>query len=223
MDVLKRLISSTIGGKTLVGFTGLAFALFVLAHMAGNLLIFVSPKAYNMYGHALVSNPGIYLAEAGLIAVFLMHVGKSLQLTFKNSQARPQGYAMAGTGEKKTSAVQKTLWAQGILILVFVVLHLFTFKFGTVYDVTYDGETVRDLHRLVIEVFQSPVYVGGYVVCLIIMGFHINHGVASAFQTLGVNHPKYTPMIKCFSTLYALVVAGGFIAQPLYVFLVHKG
>ena len=223
MELFMRIMKSTIGGKTLVGITGLSFALFLVAHMAGIMLMFVSAEAYNKYGHALISNPAIYIAEAGLIVIFVAHLAKAIQLTIKNNQARPQKYHVAASGEKATTAVQKTLWAQGLLILVFVILHLNTFKFGTIYYVTYDGETIRDLHRLVIEVFQSPAYVGGYFVALLILGFHVKHGVASAFQTLGVNHPKYTPMLKTISLLYALVVVGGFIAQPVYVFLFHKG
>jgi succinate dehydrogenase / fumarate reductase cytochrome b subunit len=223
MEQFTRLLKTTIGSKTLIGFTGLAFAGFLVAHMAGNMLIFVGPEAYNKYGHALVSNPAIYIAEAGLVAIFVAHLVKALQLAYLNNQARPQKYKVAASGEKGTSAVQKTLWAQGLLILVFVGLHLNTFKYGTLYDVTYDGETIRDLHRLVVEVFQSPAYVGGYLVALLVIGFHVKHGVASAFQTLGVNHPKYTPMIKTISLLYTVVVVGGFIAQPIYVFLFHKG
>lgn len=223
MEPLLRLLKSTIGGKTLVGITGLGLSGFVFAHMAGNMLIFVSPDAYNMYGHKLITNPLIYVAEAGLIAMFLVHLGKSLHLTYLNRVARPQKYAVSAAGDKGTSMVQKTLWAQGLLILLFVVLHLNTFKFGTIYEVNIDGEKVRDLHRLVVEVFQQPGYVVGYIVSLIVLGLHLSHGFGSAFQTLGLNHPKYTPMIKSISWVYAIVVAGGFISQPIYVFLFHKG
>ncbi len=223
MSSLLRLVKSTIGSKSLVGVTGLGLSLFVLSHMAGNLLILVDPKMYNLYGHALVTNPLIYLAEMGLIALFLAHVVKAVLLTFVNRQARPQKYAMASSGDKATSAVTKTMWAQGLIIFVFVILHLFTFKFGNYYEVIYDGEPVRDLHRLVVEVFAQPGYLVGYIIALLILGLHLSHGVGSAFQTLGFNHPKYTPMIKKISCLYAFIVAGGFIAQPLYVFFIYKG
>jgi succinate dehydrogenase / fumarate reductase cytochrome b subunit len=223
MDVLVRLVKTTIGGKAIVGLTGLALSLFVMAHMAGNMLILVSPEMYNKYGHALITNPLIYAAEAGLIVMFVVHLGKALALTFQNFAARPQKYAVSGSGEKATSATTKTMWAQGLVILVFVILHLFTFKFGNYYEVTYGEQTMRDLHRLVIEVFLQPGYVIGYIIALLVLGFHLSHGVGSSFQTLGLHHPKYTPMIKCFSILYAIIVAGGFISQPLYVFLIHRG
>lgn len=223
MEVFFRLVKSTIGGKVLVGLTGLALSLFVMTHMAGNMLILVSPELYNKYGHALITNPLIYAAEAGLILMFVLHLGKAMALTLQNFSARPQKYAVSGSGAKSTSVTTKTMWAQGLVILVFVILHLFTFKFGNYYEVTYGDQTMRDLHRLVIEVFMQPGYVVGYLVALIVLGFHLNHGVGSSFQTLGLHHPKYTPLIKCFSTLYAVVVAGGFISQPLYVFLLYKG
>lgn len=223
MGSLLRLAKSTIGSKTLVGITGLGLSGFVLAHMAGNLLILVDPKMYNLYGHALVTNPFIYLAEAGLIVLFVAHIVKALLLTLTNHLARPQKYAVASSGDKSTSAVTKTMWVQGLVIFVFVILHLFTFKYGNYYEVVYDGEAVRDLHRLVVEVFAQPGYLLGYIIALLALGFHLSHGVGSAFQTLGFNHPRYTPMIKKFSQAYAFIVAGGFIAQPLYVYFIYKG
>lgn len=223
MDVFKRLFSSTIGSKQLVGFTGLALALFVFTHMAGNLLIFVGPEAYNEYSYALISNPLIYVAEGGLLLAFVAHLGMALALQIRNWKARPVWYAVKASGDKGTSATARTLWAQGLIILVFVVVHLMTFKFGKHYTATYDGETIRDLHGLVLEVFQSPIYVGVYTFCLVILGFHLCYGVKSAFQTLGIHHPKYTPAIRVFSWVYGIVVAAGFISCPIYVFFIYKG
>ena len=214
-------LRSTIGSKHLVGVTGLGLSLFVLVHMAGNMLIFLGPKAYNMYSHALISNPFIYVAEAGLVALFLLHLGKATQLQLKNWGARSR-YAVAASGPKKTTSTQKTLWAQGSILLVFVILHLNTFKYGPTYTVTYGGQEVRDLFQLVVEVFQSPAYVVGYVFALLVLGFHLSHGVGSTFQTLGLHHPRYQHSIKMVSWVYAIVVAAGFISQPIYVYLVHE-
>jgi succinate dehydrogenase / fumarate reductase, cytochrome b subunit len=216
-------LCSTIGRKQVIGVTGLGLSLFVLAHMAGNMLMFVSPQAYNEYGHALVSNPLIYVAEAGLIAFFAGHLLLALKLAWENAVARPQRYAVAASGDKATSLVQKTLWAQGLLILVFVILHLITFKFGTVYMVDYGAGPIRDLHRLMVEVFSIPMYVVWYVVALVVLGLHLSHGLGSTFQTLGLHHPKYQGLIKCLSRGYALIVAGGFLAQPIYIFFFHQG
>ena len=212
-------LKSTIGRKQLVGLAGLALAGFVFAHMLGNLLILVSPRAYNEYGHALVSNPLIYIAEAGLAAFFVVHVILAIVLTLRNRNSREVKYAMASSGDKKTSLVKKSLWAQGMILLIFVVLHIITFKYGEFYSVNYGNGEIRDLHRLVVEIFQLPGYVVWYVISLVLLGYHLSHGVASSFQTLGFSHPKYTPKIKLGSLLFALVVSAGFIIQPIYVYL----
>ena len=211
-------LSSSIGRKQLIGLTGLGLSLFVLTHMLGNMLIFVGPQAYNEYGHALVSNPLIYLAEAGLLAAFCAHLLIALKISYANFKARPVGYAVKASGDKGTSAAKRLLWAQGLLILVFVILHLITFKFGAEYTVDYGKGPIRDLHKLMIEVFKDPAYVAWYVVAVFVLGAHLIHGIGSAFQTLGINHPKYNCAIKCVSWFYGIAVAAGFAAQPIYVF-----
>ena len=160
-------LGSSIGRKQLIAVTGLGLSLFVLVHMLGNLLIFVSPQKYNEYSHALTSNPLIYLAEAGLIAMFFGHMVLAMRMTVHNWQARTSRYAVASNGEKATGWIQKTLWAQGLLILVFAILHLISFKYGPYYEVTYGQQTMRDIHRVVVEVFSIPGYVVWYCVALV--------------------------------------------------------
>ena len=205
----------------MIALTGLGLSLFTLTHMAGNMLIFVSAEKYNMYGHALTSNPLIYAAEVGLLGMFFAHMCFALYLSFLNMRARSTRYAVLPKGPKRTTWTQRSLWAQGLLILVFVILHLITFKYGEHYTVNYNGVEVRDLHRLLIQVFTQPVYVIWYVFAVFILGLHLRHGVGSSLQTLGVNHPRYNGPIKVISILYAIVVAGGFISQPLYVYLLR--
>jgi len=219
----EKWLCSTIGRKQLIGLTGIGLSLFVLIHMLENMLILAGPQPYNNYAHFLTSNPLIYVAEAGLVAIFLLHLGFASAISIKNMGAREGRYAVSPSGDKATSMIQKSLWAQGLLILVFVILHLITFKFGTEYKVNYGQGEIRDLHRLVIEVFKEPMYVVWYLVALVVLGFHLSHGVGSSFQTLGIHHPRYQCLIRRFSIFYAVVVAGGFIVQPLYVFFIHRG
>lgn len=223
MKAKSHYLTSTIGSKQLMGLAGLGFALFLFTHMAANMLILFNPKAYNLYSHALVTNPLIYIAEAGLVAFFVYHAVKGIILSIKNRGARKSRYAVLPSGEKRTSWTARTMWAQGLVIVAFVVLHLITFKFGTVYEVQYDGETVRDLHRLVLEVFAQPVYVFWYLFCLFLILLHLSHGMSSVFNTWGVRHPKYTPAIKAAGWIYAIVVVAGFVSQPLYVYFIYKG
>jgi succinate dehydrogenase / fumarate reductase, cytochrome b subunit len=216
-------IKSTIGQKQLVAFTGLGLALFVLSHMLGNLLMFKSAQAYNEYGHALVNNPLIYVAEAGLIAAFVAHAVIAIRLQILNRRARPERYAVSAFGEKATDKASQTMAIQGLIILVFVVLHIRTFKYGPVYSVDYGNGPIRDLHRLIVEVFQAPGYVTWYILALLVLGLHLSHGIKSVLQTFGAHHPSYQLKIKWAACAYAMVVAGGFIAQPIYMFFFYRG
>lgn len=214
-------ISSTIGRKQIIGITGLGLSGFVLMHMLGNMLILLGPRAYNEYAHKLATNPLLIIAEVGLLAMFICHIILALGLSFSNVRARDHRYAVMSHGDKGTSLIQRSLWAQGLLILVFVILHLITFKYGTVYTVTYDGVEMRDLHRLVTEVFSQPGYSIWYIVAVIVLGLHLSHGFGSTFQTLGIHHVRYQNSIHCLSVLYAVIVTAGFISQPVYVLLNH--
>lgn len=219
-----QFIFSSIGRKYLMGIAGLVWTGFVLGHMLGNLTLFISPEAYNSYGHAIVSNKVLlYGTEAALIASLLVHVLVGISLSLQNKKAKPKAYASGGSAVKKASLASKTMIWQGLIILAFIIYHILTFKLGTEYWVSYNGIEMRDLHRLIIEVFQDPMYVFGYVFCLVLIGLHLSHGFGSAFQSLGLNHPKYTPLIKTLSWAYGVVVALGFIAQPLYVYFIYEG
>ncbi len=214
---------STVGRKQLMALAGLGLCLFVLTHVIGNFLLFVGPETYNMYSHKLTSNPLIYIAEAGLIAIFLLHAYEGLLLSWKNYQARPQGYAKLPSGAKRTTWTQRTMAWQGIVILIYVITHILTFKFGPEYTVTYGSETVRDLFKLVYEEFHEPGLVAWYVFSVIILGYHLSHGFYSSLQTLGLNHPQYTPKFKIASVAYGLFIGIGFAIQPLYIMFIYKG
>lgn len=212
-------LGSTVGKKYLMGLTGLIWAGFVLAHMAGNMLIFVSHDAYNAYGHALTSGKIIYIAEAVLVLALISHVALAISLTKNNREAKGQKYAVAAKGKKRVSLASRTMAIQGSLILVFVILHLITFKYGHYYETNVNGTPMRDLAKLMEEVFQQPGYVVWYVVALILLGFHLKHGVGSTFQSLGLMEGTYRNVWTKLSIGYGIIVALGFISQPLYLFL----
>ncbi|MBX2988093.1 MAG: succinate dehydrogenase cytochrome b subunit [Bdellovibrionaceae bacterium] len=213
-------LTSTVGKKYLMGASALVWVGFVFAHMAGNLLMFVSPDAYNAYGHALTSGMIIYVAETGLILALLTHVFLGIQLTLQNRAARPQRYAAAGSRSKGAVFASRTMAIHGTIILIFLVSHLITFKFGTYYETTVNGVVMRDLYRLLVEIFAQPVYVIWYVISLVLLGFHLSHGVGSMFQSFGLLHPTYQPVIRKLSWTYAIVVVAGFLAQPIVVFFI---
>jgi succinate dehydrogenase / fumarate reductase, cytochrome b subunit len=214
------LVQSSIGRKILMGICGLIWTGFVFVHMAGNLLILVSSEAYNKYGHSITSNKLLlYGVDTLLLFALIGHVILGLSLFIENRKAAPQKYAVKPVQAKRASLASRTMAFQGSIILFFIVFHLITFKYGTYYPVTYDGVEMRDLSRLIGEIFREPLYVAGYIFCLLLLGWHLSHGVSSVFQTLGLNHPKYNKLVKCAGITYAVVVSAGFISQPLYVFL----
>jgi succinate dehydrogenase / fumarate reductase, cytochrome b subunit len=217
-----RYLTSSVGRKYLMAVTGLLWSGFVCVHMLGNLLILVSGESYNKYGHALISNPLIYVAEAALVIFLLVHAVNGVSLWLRNQKTKPEKYAVQTKGPKGASLASKSMVFSGTITLVFVILHLVTFKYGAYYTVDYGNGEIRDLHRLVIEVFQSPAYVSWYVVCLVLVGLHLYHGFSSSFQSLGIHHPRYNGAIKYLGYFYAFAVAAGFIVQPLYVFLLAR-
>lgn len=217
-------LKSSIGRKTLMGLSGLVMGGFVLGHMAGNLLVFVGPEAFNKYGHAIVSNkPLLYGTEAVLLLAVFIHMICGIWLTRDNKNARPSRYAVESNGDKEVSLASKTMIHSGVIIGVFIVLHLLHFKFGTYYSVAYDGVEMRDLFRNMLEVFSNPVYVAWYVGAVALLGFHLGHGMASCVQSLGFRHPVYSRYIDKGAKAYGLIVALGFISQPLFVFFFHRG
>jgi succinate dehydrogenase / fumarate reductase cytochrome b subunit len=222
MNSVKAYIRSSVGTKTLVALTGLVMAGFILGHMAGNLLMLVSPQAYNHYGHAITSNLLLlYPTEIILSLAFLTHVALTVKLYFKNRQARVGSYYQL-PGEKGTTFAARTMILSGTVVGVFIILHLITFKFGPHYEVTYDGVVVRDLYRLISEKFHEPLYVAWYVFALIVLGLHISHGLKGAFQSLGLTS-SFNPNLVKVAWAFTIVVAGGFILQPIYVMFFTGG
>lgn len=220
MDFLK----STVGRKYLMGISGLVWMGFVFGHMAGNMLILVSADAYNSYGHAIVTNKILlYGTEIVLVLALLTHVCTAISLTIENKKSRGEvAYAMGPNGIKSATLASRTMGMQGSIVLAFIILHLATFKYGTHYDTVVNGVQMRDLHKLIVEVFHSPGYVGWYLLALLLLMFHLSHGAHSIFQSFGILERKMQQDLKKFAWTYAVVVVFGFLSQPLYVFLIHK-
>jgi succinate dehydrogenase / fumarate reductase cytochrome b subunit len=213
-----RVLSSSVGSKLLIALTGLGLLIFLVGHLAGNLLFIVGPAAFNEYSHALISNPLVYAAEAGLLFIFLLHIYKTVRLYTGAKTARPVPYARkawAGGPSRKTWS-STTMILTGIITFGFVILHLRAFKFGAWYETTGG---MRDLYRLQLEIFSNPAYVAFYMMSMIVIGFHLWHGVSSAAQSLGIDHPQYTPKILWIGRAVAVLIAGGFFILPLYTYI----
>jgi succinate dehydrogenase / fumarate reductase cytochrome b subunit len=214
-----RALGTSVGTKLLLGLTGLALVGFLIFHLAGNLLLFWGPEKYNEHAHALISNPLVIPAELGLLALFLLHAVKAGLNFVSNRAARPRGYALkkwAGGSSRKTLS-STTMIVSGVVVAVFVVLHLITFKYGPYYASPEPG--VRDLYRLLVEVFQSPGYVVVYVICMLIVGMHLRHGIGSAIQSLGLMPAGLTRAVLTAGAVTAVLIAAGFMLIPIWVYL----
>ena len=219
MTTRRSSLGSLIATKLIIGVTGILLFAYLILHIAGNVIVFFGPETFNNYSHALISNPLVVPVEIGLLVVFLIHLFRAISMTFRNQAARPAKYAKkewAG-GASQKSLASSSMIVTGLAILLFVPIHVWTFKYGAHYDF---GEGVRDLFRTEAENFSSPIVVGLYVIMMVLVGMHLWHGVPSSFQSLGLNGPRFTPMIRKVGKVSAIVIAGGFIVIAVWVYLV---
>jgi succinate dehydrogenase / fumarate reductase cytochrome b subunit len=220
MSTFRRVFSSSVGTKLLIGLTGLALFAYLILHLAGNALIFAGPETFNEYSHALISNPLILPIEIGLLAIFLLHVYKAVTNYAANRAARPAGYAMkkyAGHTSRKSVASSTMIWS-GLVIFFFIIVHVRQFKYGAWYQ-TVGASPIRDLTRTEFEVFRQPVWVAFYVVCTLLVGLHLRHGISSGFQSLGFDHPVYTRRLTMWGVVFAVIIGGGLAFIPVWVYL----
>lgn len=220
MPARQSFLSSSIGSKLLVAITGFSLFGFLILHLAGNLLLYAGPETFNHYSEQLVRNPLLIPAELSLLALFVLHAWKAVRLVVWSRRSRPEPYAVkkrAGFPSRKNLA-SSSMIASGLFLLLFVPLHLRTFKYGAYYE-SMAEPGVRDLYRLVVETYSHPGYVVFYIISMLIVGLHLWHGVSSAFQTVGVDTPRWRPGIRRFGWLMAVVIAGGFLTIPIWVFL----
>ena len=215
----RRLFSSSVGTKLLMGLTGAALFVYMVLHLAGNALIFAGPEVFNEYSHVLTSNPLIIPIEIGLLAIFLVHIYKAVRMWMGNTAARPVAYTkkeLAGHTSRKSLSSSTMIWS-GLFIMVFVVIHVKQFKFGSWYQTVSDSP-IRDLWRTEMEVFQNPLWVAVYVVATLLVGLHLRHGFASAFQSLGLDHPVYTRRLTLIGIGFALLIGVGLAIIPVWVY-----
>jgi len=221
MSSWSRTLSSSIGTKAIMAATGLAILLFVIAHLLGNLQIYLGPEPINRYAAFLKSVPEILWAmRAGLAVVFVAHIVSAVRLTLQNRAARPVRYAVRRPQE--AGPASRTLLPTGLLILAFVLYHLAHFTLGLTQPQHFhhlDEAGRHDVYRMMILGFREPVIVAIYLAAMAAMGFHLWHAVGNLFQTLGWSTPRYRPMIARGGRILALALVAGNVSIPLSVLL----
>jgi succinate dehydrogenase / fumarate reductase, cytochrome b subunit len=221
---MSSILTSSIGKKFIMSLAGIFLLLFLLVHLGINLLLilFSSSEYFNVASHFMRTNILIKIFEVVLFGGILLHIFYAIILQIQNWIARPTDYKVANYSQ--TSIFSKFVIHTAVVVFTFLVIHLmdfyFTSKFGhTVKEVIYpDGKGMEDLASVVIAKFHLPAFVWGYIISFIVLGIHIHHGFQSAFQTLGINHHRYTPIIKGIGLIYALTVTIGFMIIPLVIF-----
>jgi succinate dehydrogenase / fumarate reductase cytochrome b subunit len=211
MNWLTTTLGTSIGKKIMMAVTGLSFLGFLAGHLAGNLTIYGGADAFNGYAeHLHALGPLLAVAEFGLLGLFLIHVLFGLILFWQNFQARPARYAVNRNPGGKTIG-SATMPYTGVLILLFIIFHLSNFSR---FFVDQGGTTI---YQIVSTSFQNPVYVGLYVLAMLVVALHVSHGFWSLFQTFGLNHPKYMPAISVTGLVVSVVFGLGFGFLPIYI------
>lgn len=212
---------SSIGKKVITGLTGLALVAFVVVHLIGNLTLLLGPGPFNEYAHFLETMAHgqlIYVAEMGMIVLFLAHMITAVSVAWLDRRkARRVGYRYSTNagGKSRKTLSSTTMIYTGSLLLVFIIWHIKKFKFG---GAVADADGVKNLYKVVVSGFQDPVFTTIAVVMMIILGFHLRHGVWSAFQSLGLANDRYLPTLERIGFVLAILLALGFIAIPLVLF-----
>lgn len=223
------LLKSSLAKKYWMALTGLFLCLFLVGHLAGNLQLFIGgiegQLQFNEYAKFMTSNPLVKILSYVTYISIVFHAIDGLLLTVKNKNARPVKYH-----NEKPSA--NSAWASrnmgilGTILLVFIITHMMNFWYEMHWgEIGVDANGNKDLHTIVIAFFKDAsmglLFTLAYVLSMLAVAFHLSHGFQSAFQSLGLRHEKYTPIIQKIGFAFALLVPLAFAAIPLYIHFVY--
>lgn len=224
MNFTAGYFTTSIGKKIIVAVTGILLLGFVIAHMAGNLQIYAGADKLNAYAKFLKDlGPALWIARIGLLAVFVLHIYFTVQLKLQNQAARPVKYAYMKT--KQASSASLYMILSGLTVLAFLVYHLLHFTLGVTnpeymnYEYLLDGEKVHDVYMMVVTGFQVPAISIFYIIAMGLLCWHLTHGVASVFQTLGIDSPKHSDRIRKFAYGVSFLIFVGNVSIPLTILL----
>jgi succinate dehydrogenase / fumarate reductase cytochrome b subunit len=210
--VQERFYTSTTGKKAAMAVSGCILFVFVVGHLIGNLQIYQGAEKLNRYAVLLRTEPALLWAvRMVLLAMVLLHIWSSVQLAAHNITARPVGYR-----KKKriaSSYASRTMYWSGPIILAFVIYHLLDFTFGKVNPHFEPG----NVYGNVVASFQAIPVAAFYIVAMLLLCLHLYHGLWSMFQTLGMAHPRYTPLLRRSAAAVAILIAAGNISIPVAV------
>lgn len=222
------LFKSSIGRKVVMSLSGIFLMLFLIVHLLGNFQLMLDDQGmqFNLYTYFMTHNPVIKIISYTLYFTILLHTFQGIYLAWENRKAKGSGYAVRSNVNKSFFA--KYMIHLGIIIFIFLMIHMYQFwlqmKLGNLPLVQYPGKDhmYKDLYTPVLEAFKNLPFVIFYVISMIVLAMHLFHGFHSAFQSLGLNHKKYNPLIKWLGILYAVLIPFGFAILPVYVYLIQS-
>ncbi len=201
MECACRVLTSSIGKKVQVALAGLFLCVFLVSHLAGNLLMWGGAELFNNYAHALEANLLLPVAEVGLFVLFALHIFVALRVRWENRAARPTAYQVSEWAGGRTIGSATMLWT-GLVVLVFLIVHIKTMRLA--------DHGANGLYQYVMGRFQSVPYSLFYLVAMVALGLHLSHGAQAAAKTLGIDHPRLTPVIQKGGIVFAGAIAAGF-------------
>ena len=215
----KQLFSSSIGKKITMGFTGLFLILFLIIHAGVNSAIFLNDngETFNTIAHFMSHNWIVRFLEIGLFAGLLLHIIQGLIVWKQNREARPVKYH-SNKPEKNSTWYSRSMGILGTLLLLFLIMHINHFWIGTKVAL-YGSNDDHNLYMEMQDVFSNVWVVVLYMIGLVALFWHLLHGFQSAFQTFGMNHKRYTPIIKTAGVLYTVIITILFALMPLGIYL----
>jgi succinate dehydrogenase / fumarate reductase cytochrome b subunit len=238
MNLVLRIWNSSLGKKYLMALSGVVLVLFVIGHMVGNLQIFLGPEAINRYAHFLQSNVELlWPVRLFLLAMVVLHIVSAIRLTLDNRAARPVEYAH-GQPPFAASLASRTMLVGGLVVASFIVFHLLHYtikidslsvvktsapatalKFQDLKEILPTGETRPDVYAMMVAGFSNPWISLCYAIGVGLLCFHLSHGIAAMFQSLGFRNHVYSPLIDKAAKVIALVLVVGYLSIPAAVLL----
>ena len=226
MSWLTETLRSTIFKKVLMSLSGLFLVFFLVGHLLGNLQLLIPNEEdtarlqFNAYAHFMSSNPAVKLLSYLTYFSILLHVLYAIVLSRLSALARPKNYTCSRHRGGKASWASKNMGILGTIVLIFLVVHLRGFWYEMHWGgIPFDSLGNKDLYEVVEKAFMQWWYVLVYVLSMIFLGYHLSHGFASAFQSLGFYHRRYTPILKGVGILFAIIVPTLFALIPIVMYL----
>jgi succinate dehydrogenase / fumarate reductase cytochrome b subunit len=219
----KQLFSSSVGRKIVMALTGIFLIVFLVVHcyVNANVLFKGGEENFNRAAHFMSTNLLVRITEVGLFAGFILHIVQGYLLDWTNRSRRSSKYAVTA-GNLTSTWYSRSMAILGTLILLFLIVHLAHFwvpsRFGGLTDVEYDGETYHNLYGRMKDVFSAEWVVALYVAGCFSLAWHLLHGFQSAFQTMGWNHRRYTPLIRGIGAGFSIIIPLIFALMPVFLY-----